>query len=428
MKLVRPRQELTSEPASGKHFSTSGWVTPGILAVLCIGLFTAAYQHGRGNLHRVKAIVNPEITEPPATLGPGGQDPIQITRSVTSIGKGVEFVSATFLPGRGMNVFQITAMVPGHGEVPLLVSPPVENASGIFTGKGDDANGSASMTVGGAFLLPWAQRIFGTPSGTPGVLQTPWQDKYLSFPSLTAESSQSVDGLFLNRAADGVKSDVLSDGQYVEAMFHPGDFGKSWPSKVEVTVLAELSAHTLDFTVTAKNTGTEAEPFGMGWHPLFAIPSGKRGDALLTIPSQTIFDVNHKTGKPTGKTISVEGTPLDYSAAKGTRLGSAGIDATYTNLQMGLLASEPIAELRDPSYNVSLQLIPMTSNITSMHVIAPDDKSWVSIGPNTNADDPFGKEWVQPEDAGIVTLAPGATMQWKVRLQIKLISMDSNLP
>jgi aldose 1-epimerase len=95
---------------------------------------------------------------------------------------------------------------------------------------------------------------------------------------------------------------------------------------------------------------------------------------------------------------------------------------------MGLLASEPIAELRDPSYNVSLQLIPMTSNITSMHVIAPDDKSWVSIGPNTNADDPFGKEWVQPEDAGIVTLAPGATMQWKVRLQIKLISMDSNLP
>jgi aldose 1-epimerase len=284
------------------------------------------------------------------------------------------------------------------------------------------------MTVGGAFLLPWAQRIFGTPSGTPGVLQTPWQDKYLSFPSLTAESSQSVDGLFLNRAADGVKSDVLSDGQYVEAMFHPGDFGKSWPSKVEVTVLAELSAHTLDFTVTAKNTGTEAEPFGMGWHPLFAIPSGKRGDALLTIPSQTIFDVNHKTGKPTGKTISVEGTPLDYSAAKGTRLGSAGIDATYTNLQMGLLASEPIAELRDPSYNVSLQLIPMTSNITSMHVIAPDDKSWVSIGPNTNADDPFGKEWVQPEDAGIVTLAPGATMQWKVRLQIKLISMDSNLP
>ena len=54
--------------------------------------------------------------------GPGGQDPIRLSRSATSIGKGVELISATFLPGRGMNVFQITALIPGHGEVPLLVS------------------------------------------------------------------------------------------------------------------------------------------------------------------------------------------------------------------------------------------------------------------------------------------------------------------
>jgi aldose 1-epimerase len=402
-------------------------VTPGILAVLCIGLFTAAYQHGHGNLHRMKAIVNPEIPPPPTTLGPGGQDPIQITRSVTSIGKGVEFVSATFLPGRGMNVFQITAMIPGHGEVPLLVSPAITDATNILTGKGDDANGSASMTLGGALMLPWAQRLYGTPTATPGVLQTPWQDKFLQFPAVTAESNRSVAGLMLNRAADGVKSDVLSDGQYVEAMFHPGDFGKAWPSTVEVTVLAELSAHTLDMTVTAKNTGTQPIPFGMGWHPLFAIPSGKRSDALLTIPSQTVFDVNHRTGLPTGKTVSIEDTPLDFSHVKGTRIGPESLDQNYTNLQIGLLSSEPIAELRDPSYNVSLQVIPMTSNISSMHVVAPSDKPWISIEPNTNADDPFGAEWGQPEDAGIVTLAPGASMRWKVRLQIKLITnSDSN--
>jgi hypothetical protein len=46
----------------------------------------------------------------------------------------------------------------------------------------------------------------------------------------------------------------------------------------------------------------------------------------------------------------------------------------------------------------------------------------VSIGPNTNFDDPFGPEWASPEGAGMVILAPGATFQWKVRVEISLIS------
>jgi hypothetical protein len=429
MKLARQPRSQSIPTVSGTHFSTSGWVTPGIVAVLCLGLLIAAYQRGHGNLHRIKTIVNHEAPPPAVTLGPGGQDPVQITRSVTAIGKGVEFVSATFLPGRGMNVFQITAMVPGHGEVPLLVSPAVSDASAILTGKGDDANGSASMNVGGALLLPWAQTLSGTPASTPGLLQTPWQDKWLYFPAGTEASTLSSAGLFLATGAESIRSDVVPDGQYVEAVFHPGNFGKDWPSTVEVSVHAELTAHALDLTMTAKNTGQSPMPFGMGWHPLFAIPSGKRTDAELTIPSQTIFDMNHRTGLPTGKTVSVEGGPKDFSRARGAKLGTSALDETYTNLQMGLLSSEPVAELRDPGYNLLLRIIPMTSNITSLHVIAPVDKPWVSIDPNTNADDPFGQEWGQPEDAGMVTLAPGATIQWKVRLEIRAITTsDGYLP
>ena len=52
-----------------------------------------------------------------------------------------------------MNVFQITAMIPGHGEVPLLVSPPLADANNILSGTHDDINGSASTTLGGALLI-----------------------------------------------------------------------------------------------------------------------------------------------------------------------------------------------------------------------------------------------------------------------------------
>jgi galactose mutarotase-like enzyme len=395
--------------------------------LLSVALLIAAYERGHGNFQKLKTKVDPQ---PPAEVlppGPGGQDPVRLSRSATSIGRGAELISATFLPGRGMNVFQITALIPGHGEVPLLVSPLLASAAGILNGQDDDANGSASTTLGGAILLPWAQRLSGSSTTTAGVLSTVWNGKRLSFPAENSGSNMSVEGLLLNRGADSVKSDVLPDGQSVTAVFHAGDFSGNWISTVEVTVEAQLTAHDLDLTVTAKNTGQQPAPFGVGWHPFFAIPSGNRADALLSIPSQTIMEANRQSGLPTGRTVSVAGSADDFSKSAGTKLGTTAIGATYTNLLSGV-GSGPVAEMSDPSYNYRLSVIPLTPDITSMRVITPADKAWVSIGPNTNLDDPFGPEWDNPENAGMITLAPGATMRWKVRLEISQLGASTAIP
>jgi aldose 1-epimerase len=388
--------------------------------VLCVGLVIAAFERGHGNLHKLKTRVDPPPPAEVVPLGPGGQDPIRLSRSATSIGKEAELITATFLPGRGMNVFQITALIPGHGEVPLLVSPPLASATGIMNGEDEDANGSASATLGGAILLPWAQSLSGTPTTTAGVLETSWEGKRLTFPAANSRSNRSVEGLLLNRGADSVKSDVLPDGQTAQAVFHAGDFSGKWPSNIEVTVEADLTAHDLDLTVTAKNTGQQPTPFGMGWHPFFVIPSGDRQDARLRIPSQTVAEVDRRTGLPTGKMLAVENTGRDFSLAGGTRLGMDSLDATYTNLETGV-GSGPVAEIVDPAYNFRLSVIPLTGNITNLRVISPEDKSWISIGPNTNLDDPFGPQWGKPDNAGMITLAPGATVRWKVRVEISLI-------
>ncbi len=133
----------TKTLARGRHFSTQGWLTPSLVGLLSVALLIAAFERGHGNFQKLKTKVDPQ---PPAEVlptGPGGQDPIHLSRSATSIGKGVELISATFLPGRGMNVFQITALIPGHGEVPLMVSPLLATATRILNGQDDDANGSA---------------------------------------------------------------------------------------------------------------------------------------------------------------------------------------------------------------------------------------------------------------------------------------------
>ena len=427
MKLGRPKTGQRTTSAEGRHYSTRGWLTPSLVGLLSVVLLIAAFERGHGNLEKLKTRVDPQ--PPPEVLptGPGGQDPIRLSRSATSIGKGIELISATFLPGRGMNVFQVTALIPGHGEVPLLVSPTLASAAGILNGQDDDANGSASTTLGGAVLLPWAQRLSGTSTSTQGMLSTNWNGKRLSFPAENAGSSMSVEGLLLNRAADSVKSDVLPDGQSVTAVFHAGDFSGNWLSTIDVTVEAQLTAHDLDLTVTAQNTGQQPAPFGMGWHPFFAIPSGDRANALLSVPSQTIMEVNKQSGKPTGRMVSVTGKDGDFSKSGGTKLGLSPLGETYTSLLSGV-ASGPVAELSDPSYNYRLSVIPLTPDITSLRVIAPGDKAWVSIGPNTNLDDPFGPEWDSPENAGMITLAPGATLRWKVRIEISQLGASTITP
>ena len=426
MKLGRPQGQRKAS-AEGRHFSTQGWLTPSLVGVLSLALLVAAYERGKGNFQKLKTKVDPQPPTEVMPAGPGGQDAIRLSRSATSIGKGVELISATFLPGRGMNVFQITALIPGHGEVPLLVSPLLASATGILTGQDDDANGSASTTLGGAVLVPWAQRLSGTSTNTQGTLSTVWNGKRLSFPAENGGSNMSVEGLLLNRAVDSVKSDVLPDGQSVVSVFHSGDFSGNWLSTIDVTVEAQLTAHDLDLTVTAHNTGQQPAPFGVGWHPFLAIPSGNRADATLSIPSQTIMEMNQQSGKPTGHMVSVSGKALDYSKTSGTKLGTTSINATYTTLLSGV-ASGPVATLSDPSYNYRLSVIPLTPDITSLRVIAPPDKAWVSIGPNTNLDDPFGPEWDSPENAGMITLAPGATLRWKVRLEITQLGASTIAP
>lgn len=400
------------------RWSVSGWMTPGILGILSLVLVLTSYEHTRGNLHRLKEhVVKPDNST--VSTGPGGQDPIELRRLRNANDEAPEFLSATLLPGRGFNLWQLTAYLPGRGEVPLLVSPPVTEAANVLNGTGPDTNGSASTNFGGAFLAPWAAQLTGGASAAPDILQTQWQGDRLSFPSITPGSSLSTEGLLLDRGADSVQTKVLSDGKSAQAVFHLGTFAGGWPGSTELTILVELSGQTVDLTITAQNISTVPEPFGMGWHPYFAIPVGNRADAMLVIPSSDrLTPPDNHTGVSSGGVLSTFDTPYEFFRASGTKLGSLSLDETYVNLHSSMIGDGPIAELQDPAANYGLRVIPLSSNIKTFRVIAPAGKPWVSIGPDMNVPDPFGHEWDQLDSNGMVVLRPGDTVQWKVRLEI----------
>ena len=418
MNLGNRQATETAEPSSGlRRFSKSGYLTPTLIGLVCIILLIAAHESGHGNYHKLKERVIPVTPEPNLITGPGGQAAITLQRSSSAISGEPEFLSATLLPGRGMNLLQLTASVPGKGEVPILLSPPLIEATRILTGAGEDANGSVSTTFGAAILAPWAGRLTGSPTSSSSTLESVWEGQRITFPPMRPGATLSTMGLMLDLPADNISTDTIPDGQAVTALYHVGSFSGSWPSTMDITVRAELAEKTLDLTVTEQNTGQVPTPAGVGWHPVFAL-GAYRPDVRIVIPSITKVEVDRRTGLPTGKTVLTAGTSADLIRARGTRLGDIGYNDTYTNLQSGLLGDGPIAEIRDPAAGYGIRLIPLTANIKFMRIVAPADQRWISIEPDTNVDDPFGHEWTNPDDTGIVSLQPGDSLQWHVRLEI----------
>ena len=417
-RLLQPRWR-----SAWTRFSRSGRCTPLLVGILCVFLVGATLEFGHGHLHVLTEKINPPVAGPPPSSGPGGQDVLRLSRAATSNGEEPEFLSVTLLPGRGMNMFQLVARIPGQGDVALLASPPLAEGASALNGQANDSGGADQTTPGAFLMLPWARRLTGTSVAAPGggdaLVQAEWQGQTLRVPSDPPGSNTSVEGLLQQLASDSLQTEVLRDGQSAQAVYHPASVAGQWPSSLEVTVQVELEAQELDLTMTTKNTGTQPMPLGAGWQPAFALPTGSRSRVMLAIPSTTVTEVDPATARPTGRTLSVAHTPLDFSSPGGTILGNGAINQTYTDLQAAPTGT--VADLCDPSIDLLLRLVALTPNTSSLHVVAPSDRAWVSISPNTNLDDPLGPEWTQ-HPSGLVTLAPGETTQWKVRLQMARLS------
>ena len=129
-------------------------------------------------------------------------------------------------------------------------------------------------------------------------------------------------------------------------------------------------------------------------------------------------------GVPTGKLAPVAGTAYDFTMDGGAKLGTLDLDDCFTDLHQNVLDNGPVAQLNDPENNYGLRITAMSSTIKAMRVVAPANADYVSIEPQFNLPDPFGREWAKDSDSGMVVLQPGESTQWKVRLE--LVSLASN--
>jgi aldose 1-epimerase len=343
----------------------------------------------------------------------GGADVLMLTRKATSLGSKSEFLSVTIFPGRGMNLFQVTANLPGKGEVNLLKSPSVAEAAEKLNGQGDDAYGNLNHSFGAAFLIPFSSRISGMVSQDGKTVTTSWRGETITLPN-DFMGKYAVHGLINELKAEDLRMTTTVDGQTVTGVIHAGNFGGHWPSETDLTFTIALTGGALDVAVTAKNVGKQPEPMAIGWHPYLAIPSGDRSQARVHIPAATIARLDTNDGLTTGQLDPVAETVNDFSLPEGRLLdGSMNNNFSHLTRTNGVVD----AWLVDPKSNYGIRVAGMSPQIKTVHLYSPKNNTFAAIEEQFNFQDPFGKEW-KGMDTGMVALKPGESVTWRVRLEL----------
>jgi galactose mutarotase-like enzyme len=333
------------------------------------------------------------------------------------------FVSAQILPGRGMMTLQIKAHLPQQGETDLLDAPPLDKAREFFNEEANGFKGNPSFLVGGAILLPYANRIRGNLSADGKVIRTEILGKPVQLPANGAGKEpgaerHSLHGLLLASRVDEVRRETTDGQDIVSASFRAGDFGHNWLSDTEVSFENVLSSESFSLRITARNVGSELLPMGIGWHPYFTLPSGRREQARLHVPARERTLVNNYDDVfPTGDVVPVAGTPYDFSMPGGRALGGLFLDDCFVDLVKSA-EGHVMAEIIDAEASYGLRVVATSPDISAIQVYAPPEKRYIVLEPQFNWADPFGPQWGPDIDTGMVMLQPGEAVTYSARLEL----------
>jgi galactose mutarotase-like enzyme len=335
----------------------------------------------------------------------------------------LHFRRAVILPGRGAAVLQLKAWLPDQGEIDVLAAPPPEEAAARLDGGPEDFNGNAVFSMGAAVLVPYANRIRGRRVAGSRTIETEILGRTIRLPAngggkVPGAEQYAQHGLLLDRAVNAWECEMREDEASFRATLAAGDFGWGWPSAMRISFEYAIRASRFDLVVTATNVGSDLTPVGIGWHPYFAFPSGARHEARLFVPARKRLLVNdYDEVLPTGVIAPVSESGYDFSIPGGKALKSLFLDDCFVDLAKDS-EGRTTCEIVDPLSHYGLRIIAHSPEVRAVQVYAPPARSYVAVEPQFNWANPYGGEWEQGTDTGMVVLQPGDDVSYRVSLEL----------
>ncbi len=111
----------------------------------------------------------------------------------------------------------------------------------------------------------------------------------------------------------------------------PGVFA-GYPFALDIQVVYEISASSIDLTVHVHNVGDDDAPYAAGWHPYFRLGTGRINELELTIPAQSVIRTTADLIPLSG--AEAHGLPeIDAPDFREARpIGEAVLDTCYSEL------------------------------------------------------------------------------------------------
>jgi galactose mutarotase-like enzyme len=353
----------------------------------------------------------------------GGQPVFKLLAPFSESQKEASIISATVLPGRGMNVFQLKAFLPDYGLFNMFSSFPVEEAPDFFTENSEDFMGNKSFLTGGAILLPFAGRIRGKLLSDGKSLEVKLLDKTVILPANWSSDGNSQGekiahhGLILKKHMHTLETGADSNSAFIEGVLYAGDYDGRWLGWALHTIRCSLSESGFILTITTKNTGNEDMPVSIGWHPYFSFPGQNRKQVKLHIPAKSILKVNnYHDVYPTGKITPVFETDYDFTQSHGKPLDELYLDDCFINLQEGQSGTIEMS-LYDPEVNYGVNV---TANdvVNAVQLYSPKQENFIAIEPQINLPDQYNRKIWGDRDTGITILKKDEELLYKVAVQL----------
>lgn len=171
-----------------------------------------------------------------------------------------------------------------------------------------------------------------------------------------------------------------------------------YPFRVEVEVEYRIDAEGLHQTVTGRNLGPDAAPWGTGPHPYLVAGAGRVDDWTLTLPASEVLTVTPDRLNPIAGEPVAEHPEWDFREPR--VLGDVFIDHAFT----GFARIGGVAEVRlesDAGTGVTMRFDDRCSWV-QVHTADASDRIGLAVEPMTCPPNAFAS------GTDLVVLAPGA--------------------
>jgi aldose 1-epimerase len=241
-------------------------------------------------------------------------------------------------------------------------------------------------------LVPFSNRIAGA--------TLRWRGAAYSLPRYLAGHPHAIHGNGWQRAWEVAKR--TPDRATFELSHDAAGARKlEWPFPYRARQTFALEENAFTLAMAIENTGPEAFPFGLGWHPFFP----RNVKTLLAFRAKGVWQTD-ATQLPT----RLDPVPPVWDFSTPRAIGDTTLDHCFVGWTAPATLSWP-----ERGVSVSIAADPACSHVV---VYVPRASDYLAVEPVTHMTDAFNRADAGEPDTGTRVLAPGETFSCTMRLSI----------